>query len=142
MNLTNGKHLKWFVASLLPHLRVVLSLQKIGTQVKYLEIMLRFHETPMQDANLRVQQIHAQLQNLCREIHIIKKDRRTRPKVREEVWCLNCKGQGHDKDHYLVFTNYVAAGGRMPLRLEAPVGPSSRLVLWCAIFQVVGKHAT
>jgi len=30
----------------------------------------------------------------------------------------------------------------MPLRQEAPIGPSVGLVLWCAIFQVVRKHVT
>ena len=51
MNLIDGKHCEWFVASLLPHLRVALSQQKIGTQAKALEIVMRLHETPMQDAN-------------------------------------------------------------------------------------------
>ena len=31
MNLTDGQHREWFVASLLPHLRVALSQQNIGT---------------------------------------------------------------------------------------------------------------
>lgn len=30
----------------------------------------------------------------------------------------------------------------MPLRSEAQAGPSTRPVLWCAIYQVVGKHVT
>ena len=32
MNLTDGQHREWFVASLLPHLRVALSQQRITTQ--------------------------------------------------------------------------------------------------------------
>jgi len=60
--------------------------------------------------------------------------------VREEVWCLKCKTQGHDKDHFLVFMNYVAGGGTMPLRPEAQVGPSTGPALWCVICQVDGKH--
>lgn len=59
MNLTDGHHHEWFVALLLPHLRVVLSQQKIRTQAEALEIMIRLHETPMQDANLGVQKTHA-----------------------------------------------------------------------------------
>jgi len=47
-----------------------------------------------------------------------------RPKAREEVWCIKCKGQGHDKDHCPVFTNYLQGGGMMSLRLEVQVGPS------------------
>ena len=54
INLTDGQHCEWFVASLLPHLRVSLSQQKIGTQVEALEIAMRLHETPIQDATLGV----------------------------------------------------------------------------------------
>lgn len=59
MNLTDGQHREWFVVALLPHLRVALSQQKIGTQAEALEIVITLHETPMLDANLGVQQIHA-----------------------------------------------------------------------------------
>jgi len=45
MNLIDGQHRKWFVASLLPHLRSVLSQQKITTHVEALEISMRLHET-------------------------------------------------------------------------------------------------
>ena len=57
MNLTDGKHHEWFVASLLLHLRVAMSQQKIMTQAEALEIAMRLHETSMQDMNLGVQQI-------------------------------------------------------------------------------------
>jgi len=60
--------------------------------------------------------------------------------VREEVWCLKCKIQGHDKDHCPVFTNYVVAGGPIPLRPDAQARPSAEPTLWCAICQVAGKH--
>ena len=59
MNLTNGEHREWFVASLLPHLSSALLQQNITNQAKALEISMRLHETPMQDPNLVVQQIHA-----------------------------------------------------------------------------------
>lgn len=54
MNLTDGQHRKWFVASLLPHLRSALSQHNITTQEKALEIAMRLRETPMQDLNLGV----------------------------------------------------------------------------------------
>lgn len=47
MNLTDGQHRKWLVASLMPHLRVVMSQQNITTQVEALEIAIRLHETLM-----------------------------------------------------------------------------------------------
>lgn len=63
------------------------------------------------------------------------------PEAREEVWCIKCKGLGHDKDHYPVFANYLVGGGPMSLRPEAQAGPSAPAALWCAICQVGSKHA-
>ncbi len=78
----------------------------------------------MQDPTLGVQQIHAQLKNLCLEMQSLKQDKTVRLEVCEEIWCLKCKGQGHEKDHCPVFANYIVGGGPMPLRLEAQEGPS------------------
>lgn len=61
MNIIDGKHSEWFVALLLPHLRVSLSQQKIGAQMEALEIAMRLHETPIQDNALGVQQTHVEL---------------------------------------------------------------------------------
>ena len=47
MNLTDGQHHKWFVASLMPHLRSALLQQKITTHEEALEISMRPHETLM-----------------------------------------------------------------------------------------------
>jgi len=122
MTLTDGQHCTWFVASLTPHLRTALLQQKLSTQAKDLEIAMRLHESPIQDPSLRVQQIHAQLQNLSLEMQSLKQDRTARPEAHEEVWCIRCKGQGHDKDHFPVSANYLARGGPMPLRPEAQAG--------------------
>jgi len=92
MTLTDAQHRAWFVASLTPHLRMALSQQKISTQAEALEIAMRLHETPIQDPGLGVQQIHAQLQNLCLEMQSLKHEKALRPEVREDVWCIKCKG--------------------------------------------------
>lgn len=60
----------------------------------------------------------------------------------QTVWCIECEGQGHDKDTYPVFVNYLVGGGLMPLRSEAQAGPRTTLALWCAIFHIGGKHTT
>lgn len=103
---------------------------------------MRLHETPIQDPGLGVQQVHKQLQNLCLEMQGLKQDMKPWSEACEEVWCIKCKGQGHDKDHYLVFMNYLAEGGLMSLRLEAQARPSMVPTLWCAICQIGGKHTT
>ena len=72
---------------------------------------MTLHETPMQDPNLGVHQIHVQLKNLCLEMQSLKRDRTAQPEVHEEVWCIKCKGRGHEKDHCSVFVNYLAGGG-------------------------------
>lgn len=95
---------------------------------------MRLHETPIQDVDLEVQQIHVDLQNHCLEFQIQKKDRVAQPDVRKEVWCLKCKSQGHDKDHCPVFENYDAGGGSMPLRLEAQARVSTGPALWCVVY--------
>jgi len=92
MNLTDGQRREWFMAFLLPHLRVALSQQKIMTQEKALEISIRLHETLMQDPNLGVQQIHVQLKNIFLEMQSLKQDRTIQSEVRKEIWCLKCKG--------------------------------------------------
>lgn len=85
MNLTDSQHQDWFIVALLPHLIITLSQQKIGTQVEALEIAMRLHETPIQDATLGVQWIHAELQNLYLKFQILKKKKVARPDVRKEV---------------------------------------------------------
>ena len=72
-------------------------------------------------------------QNLHLEIQKLKKYKETKPKVRAEVWCLKSKVQGNDKDHYLVYGNFVTRGGPIPLNPEAQVGPSVGVTLWCII---------
>ena len=62
--------------------------------------------------------------------------------MRVEVWCLKCKGQGHDKDHCPIYQNYLIGGGLVPLKPENIVGPRVGVPLWCTIFQIAGKHAT
>ena len=142
MTLTNGHHHTWFVASLTLHLRTTLSQPKLSTQAEALEIVMKLHETPIQDPSLGVQKIHTQLKNLCLEMQSLKQDRTTCPETREEVWCIKCKGQGHDKDHCPLFMNYLVRRGPMPVILEAQARPSATPALWCVICQIGGKYAT
>lgn len=75
MTLTNAHHHSWFVVLLSPHLRIVLSQQKLTTQAEALEMVMILHETLIQDPTLGVQQIHTQLHNLCLEMKSLKQER-------------------------------------------------------------------
>lgn len=110
IHLTDSQHHEWFIASLLPHLRIALSQRKIRTQAESLEIAMRLHEMPIQDASLEVQQILSQLQDQCLELQSFKKEKEARLEMCKEAWCLKCKSQGHDKDHCHVFANYITGG--------------------------------
>ena len=103
---------------------------------------MRLHETPVQDPRLGVQQIQAQVQNLCLEIQNLKQEQTPCSKVQEEVWCIKCRSQGHVKDHCPVSVNFLVTGELTPLRLEAQVGSSVIALPWCAICQVGGNHMT
>ena len=59
MKILDTHHHHWFIASLLPHLRIPLSQQTIETQVEALDIAMRLHASPIQDMKLGVQQIHS-----------------------------------------------------------------------------------
>jgi len=102
------------MASLLPHLRISLLQQKIDTQEKALEIMMRLHASPIQDTNLGVQYIHSQLANLHLELQSLKKDKETKLDMCAKFWCLKCKGHGHDKDNFPMFANYITWGANSP----------------------------
>lgn len=142
MTLTDAHHCTWFMASLTSHVRMALSQQKISTQAKALETVMRLNKTSLQDPRLGVQQIQVQIQNFCFKMKKLKQEQATRLEVQEEVWCIKCRSQGHDKDHYPISVNYVEAGGPIPLRPEAQARPSTTTLLWCAICQVGGKHNT
>lgn len=68
MNITYDQHRGWYIASLLPHLRLPLSQHKIGTQAKALEISMRLEASLVQDTNMGVQQIQSQLASLHMEL--------------------------------------------------------------------------
>ena len=59
MMMMDVQHCAWFVASLTPHLRKMLSQQKLSTQEKALEIATRLHETPIHDLGLGVSAVLA-----------------------------------------------------------------------------------
>ena len=91
MNLTDSQHRNWLIIALLSYLSITLSQKKIGTQAEALKIVMRLHETPIQDASLEIQQIHAELQNFYLELQSLKKEKVARLEVHGEVWCLKCK---------------------------------------------------
>jgi len=64
------------------------------------------------------------------ELQDLKKRKEVQNETHTKIWCLKCKGNGHDKDHFSVYQNYLIGGGLVPLKLESTTGTSSTMVLW------------
>ena len=85
--------------------------QKVTSQSEALEIAMRLEASPMFDSTLGMDQIQKQLVNITLELQSLKIGK----EVQEEVWCTRCRTEGHSKEHYPVFPEYLVSGAPNPL---------------------------
>lgn len=108
---------EWFIAALLPHIRLPLMQQKVADQAEALEVEMKLEASPLQEASGGMVQIQSQLANLTLQLQDIKKGK----EIREEVWCTKCKTKDHSKEHCPVYADFLAAGAPNPLpQLQGP----------------------
>jgi hypothetical protein len=88
--------------------------QKITSQAEALEISMKIESSPMGDSNSGMSQILSQLTSLSLQVEDIKKDKGKYK--REDIWCIGHKFEGHDKEHYPLFHEYLASGAPSPLK--------------------------
>ena len=88
-----AQHKEWFTAALLPHIRTPLMQQKVADQQEALEIAMKLETAPVED-NSGIAQIQVQLATMALELHDMKKGKTGR----EEVWCTQCRIEGHAKE--------------------------------------------
>lgn len=69
---------EWFIVVLLPHIRLPLSQQNIGTQDEALEIEIKLEASPIGDTHTRVKQIQTQLADLTLKLQDLKKGKDVR----------------------------------------------------------------
>ena len=72
-HISNELHKEWYIVVLLPHLRLPISQQNIGTQVEALEIVMKLEASLLQDTHIGVQLIQPQLARLHMELQDLKK---------------------------------------------------------------------
>ncbi len=132
----NEQQKEWYIATLLPHLRLPLLQQRIASQVEALEIVMKLEELLVQDTHVWVHQIQTQLPRLYMEIQYLKKGKNVQLDMCSEFWCIKCKAEGHCKDQCHVYLDYLATRGPNPLKLEPSAEPSTRLSVWCSIFLI------
>ena len=68
------QHTKWFIAMLLPHLRIPMGQQSIKTQEKALEVDMKLEAGPSSDTKLGVHQIQGQIEAMHVEIQNLRKE--------------------------------------------------------------------
>ena len=100
--------------------------QKVADQQEALEIAMKLETASVED-NSSIAQIQAQLAAMALELRDMKKVKTSR----EEVWCTQCRIEGHDKEQCPVVRNYLNTGAP---NLCNPV------VLYCEIYQTTGQH--
>ena len=111
-NIPPKHHKEWFIAMLLPHIRLPLTQQKITTQVESLEIAMKLEALSIGDTHAGVQKIQSQLANLTLELQDLNKGKETR----SEVSYKKCKAEGHYKDQCHVFRDYLVSGAPNPVK--------------------------
>jgi hypothetical protein len=108
------QHKEWFIVALLPHIRVPLMQQKVASQAEALEISMKLEATPVGESSPGMSQILNQLTSLSLQVEDMKKDKGK--EKREDIWCIRCKAEGHDKEHCPLFNEYLASGAPNPLK--------------------------
>jgi len=114
---------EWFIAALLPHIRVLLMQQKVASQAEAWEIAMKLEAAPVEESSPGMNQILNRLTNLSLQVEDMKKDKEK--EKREYIWCIKCKVEGHDKQHCPLFNEYLAYGAPNPLK--QPILP------WCEV---------
>ena len=67
--------------------------------------------SPLSESTMGMNQLQKQLVNITLEPQSLKKGK----EVHEEVWCTLYRTEGHLKEHYPVFAEYLASGAPKPL---------------------------
>jgi hypothetical protein len=99
--------------------------QKFTSQAEALEISIKLEVAPVGEANPGMSQILKKLTILSLQVKDMKKDKGK--EKREDIWCITCKLEGHDKDHCPLFHEYLASRAHSPLKQAT--------VPWCNVYR-------
>ena len=103
-DIASQKHQEWFIVVLLPHIKLPPMQQKVASQAKALEIVMKLEASPLAKISFGMQQIESHLSNLTLQLQDIKKSK----EIREKVWCTKCRTEGHSREHCPIFAGYLA----------------------------------
>jgi hypothetical protein len=75
---------------------------------------MNLESTPMGESSSGMSHILSQLTSLSLQVEEMKKDKVK--EKREDIWCVRCRSEGHEKEHFPLFNEYLASGALMPLK--------------------------
>jgi hypothetical protein len=75
---------------------------------------MNLESTPMGESSSGMSQILSQLTSLSLQVEDMKKDKGK--DKREDIWCVICRSEGHDKEHCPLFHEYLSSGAPSPLK--------------------------
>ena len=82
--MSDVQHKEWFIAALVPHIRIPLIQQNIVTQSESLEIAIKLEVSPVGETGFGMNLIQAQLEKLMIQLQDIKKG----SEHHKEIWCI------------------------------------------------------
>ena len=103
------QHKEWFIVALLLYIRTPLMQQKVADQQEALEIAMKLETAPVRDDS-GIAQIQVQLTTMALELCEMKKGKPDR----EEIWCTQCRTEGHDKEWCHLVNKYLQIGAPNP----------------------------
>ena len=74
---------------------------------------MKIEAIPVGESNPGMSQILNQLTNLSLQVEDMKKDKGK--EKREDIWCIRCKLEGHEKEKCPLFHGYLASRAPIPL---------------------------
>ena len=74
---------------------------------------MKLESTPMGESSTCMSHILSQLTSLSLQVEDMKKH--NGKDKREDIWCVRCRSEGHDKEHYPLFQEYLDSGAPNPL---------------------------
>lgn len=104
------QHWEWFIAGLLPHIRIPLQQQRINSQEDVLEIAMKLESTPEEpnESSSGLAQVQTQLATtFTNQLQEMLKGKA----VCEQVWCTTCRTEGHHRNECPILGNSTASTG-------------------------------
>jgi len=105
------QHKEWFIATLLPHIKLPMVQQKLASPAEALEETTRMEASLVGESSTGMAQVQSQLATLTLHLQDISKMKENM----DDVWCTYCKVEDHFKNQCPILLQYMAIGAPNPV---------------------------